>query len=81
MILDRARINIKDNTSTRINNLSSEKQIHGKARNMRNIGNRKGGSRKGAVTSDKREVPLAARTSRGNSIEQRENNTEESKVI
>jgi hypothetical protein len=47
MILDITRMSIKDNTATRISNLSSGKQIHGKMRNMRNIGDRKGGNRKG----------------------------------
>jgi hypothetical protein len=53
-ILDKTRINIKDNTTTRISNLSNRKQIHGKVRNKRNTRNRKGRSRKGAMTSDRK---------------------------
>jgi hypothetical protein len=53
-ILDKTRINIKDNTTTRISNLSNRKQIHGKVRNKRNTKNRKGRSRKGATTSDRK---------------------------
>jgi hypothetical protein len=53
-ILDRTRISIKDNTTTRISNLSSGKQIHGKSRNKRNIGNKKGRSGKGVATSDRK---------------------------
>jgi hypothetical protein len=40
--------------TTRINNLSSKEQIHGKARNMRNTGNKKERNRKGVATSDRK---------------------------
>src|SRR3954462_4634294 len=39
-ILNRARVDIKNNSTTRISKLGSGKQVHGKARNMRNTRNR-----------------------------------------
>jgi hypothetical protein len=54
MILDIIRISIKDDTTTRISKLSSRKQIHGKTRNKRKIRDRKEGSRKGAMTNNRK---------------------------
>jgi hypothetical protein len=54
MILDRNRINIKENTTTRVSSLSDRKEIHSEARNKRNIRNRKGGSRESATAGDRK---------------------------
>jgi hypothetical protein len=53
-ILDRFRISIKENTTTRVSSLSDRKQIYSKARNKRNIRNREGGSRESATTGDRK---------------------------
>jgi hypothetical protein len=53
-ILDRNRINIKENTTTRVSSLSDKKQIHSEARNKRNIRNKKERSRESAMASDRK---------------------------
>ena len=53
-ILDRTRVNIKDDTTTRISKLTGRKQIHGKSRNMSNIRNRIRRSGKMASTSNRK---------------------------
>jgi hypothetical protein len=53
-ILDRNRISIKENMTTRVSSLSDRKQIHSEARNKRNIRNRRGGSRESATTGDRK---------------------------
>jgi hypothetical protein len=52
-ILNSTRISVKNDATTRISELASRKQVHLKTRNMRNIKNRKGGSRKGASTRNR----------------------------
>jgi hypothetical protein len=52
-ILNSTRISVKNNATTRISELASRKQVHLKTRNMRNIRNRKEGSRKGASTRNR----------------------------
>jgi hypothetical protein len=80
-ILDRNRISIKENTTTRVSSLSDRKQIHSEARNKRNIRNREGGVERVPQLVTGREVSSAVRTKRGKSREQREDNAEESEVI
>jgi hypothetical protein len=53
-ILDRNRINIKEDTTTRVNSLTNRKEIHSEARNKRNIKNIKGWSRKSATGGDRK---------------------------
>jgi hypothetical protein len=60
-VLNRTRINIKNDPTTRISELSSGKQIHGKTGNMRNIRNRKGGSRKSATTSNRKRSTISSK--------------------
>jgi hypothetical protein len=52
-ILNSTRISIKNDATTRISELASRKQVYLKTRNMRNIRNRKGGSRKDASTRNR----------------------------
>jgi hypothetical protein len=51
-ILDRKRISIKENMTTRVGRLSDRKQIHSEARKKRNNRNREGGSRESSTASD-----------------------------
>jgi hypothetical protein len=60
-ILDRNRISIKENTTTRISSLSDRKQIHSEARNKRNIRNREEGSRKSATAGDRKESVVGSK--------------------
>ena len=53
-ILNRARVHIKNNSTTRIGKLGSGKQIHGKTRNMRNTRNRERQSGKSATTRNRK---------------------------
>jgi hypothetical protein len=41
--------------------LNGRKQIHGKARKMRNIDNRKGRNRKGVTTSDRKGSAISSK--------------------
>jgi hypothetical protein len=67
--LDRTRMSIKDNTATKISNLSSGKQIHGKMRNVKTLGIEKEevervsrlGNRKGCTISSKNKLKRAKR--------------------
>jgi hypothetical protein len=61
MILDRNRISIKENTTTRVSSLSDRKQIHSKARNKRNIRNREGGSRESATAGDRKRSAIGSK--------------------
>jgi hypothetical protein len=54
MILNSTRIRVKNDTTTRISELASRKQVHRKTRNMRKVRNRKRGSRKGASTRNRK---------------------------
>ena len=53
-ILNRARVDIKNNTTTRISKLGGGREIHGKTRNMRNTRNRERRSGKSATTSNRK---------------------------
>jgi hypothetical protein len=52
MILNSTRISVKNDATTRVNELTSREQVHLKTRNKRNIRNRKRRSRKSAPTRD-----------------------------
>jgi hypothetical protein len=77
-ILNSTRIYVKNNATTRISELASRKQVHLKTRNMKNIRNKKGGSRKGASTRNRKR---GTRTLTGEKRERRADRIEESKVI
>jgi hypothetical protein len=59
-ILNNTRVRIKNDATTRISELASRKQVHLKTRNMRNIRNRKGGSRKGASTRNRKRSTISS---------------------
>jgi hypothetical protein len=59
-ILNSTRIRVKNDVTTRISELASRKQVHLKTRNMRNIRNRKGGSRKGASTRNRKRGTISS---------------------
>jgi hypothetical protein len=61
MILDRNRIRIKENTTTRVSSLSDRKQIHSEAMNKRNIGNKEGGSRESAMAGDRKRSAIGSK--------------------
>jgi hypothetical protein len=52
-ILNRTRLSVKNDATTRIGELASREKVHLKARNMRNIRDRERGSRKGASTRNR----------------------------
>jgi hypothetical protein len=60
MILNSTRIRVKNDATTRISELASRKQVHLKTRNMGNIRNIKGGSRKGASTRNRKRGTISS---------------------
>jgi hypothetical protein len=58
-VLNSTRINVKNDGTTRISKLTSRKKIHLKARNMRNIRNRKRGNREGASTGNRKRCTIS----------------------
>jgi hypothetical protein len=59
-ILNSTRIRVKNDATTRSSELASRKQVHLKMRNIRNIRNRKGGSRKGASTRNRKRGTISS---------------------
>jgi hypothetical protein len=61
-ILNRTGIKIESDATTRVNNLTTRKELHVKLRNMHNRRDIKRGSTKNASTNDWEGVPSAVRT-------------------
>jgi hypothetical protein len=80
-ILNRIGIEVKSDTTTRVDVLTTRKELHVKLRNMRNRRNMKRGSTKNASTNNWEGVPSAVRTRTGGSTGRTECNKEESGVI
>jgi len=59
-ILNRTRIGVKNDATTRVSKLAGRKQVHGKTRNMRNIWNKKGRSRKSAPTRNRERSTISS---------------------
>jgi hypothetical protein len=80
-ILNGTGIKVESDATTRVNDLTTRKELHVKLRNMRNRRNMKRGSTKNASTNDWEGVPSAVRTRTGGSTGRTECNKEESGVI
>jgi hypothetical protein len=79
MILNRTGIKVESDATTRVNNLTTGKELHVKLRNMRNRRNMKRGSTKNASTNDwEGGVPSAVRTRTGDSTGRTEVKDDES---
>ena len=59
-ILNRTRISVKNDATTRVSKLASRKQVHSKTRNMRNIRNKEGRSRKSALTRNRERSTISS---------------------
>jgi hypothetical protein len=81
MILNGTGIKVESDATTRVDDLTTRKELHVKLRNMCNRRNMKRGSTKNTSTNDWEGVPLAVRTRTRGSTGRTECNKEESGVI